>query len=132
MVALILFVLLLYIVQTFVPTTIMSRAMGPGIMHYSGGPRDEQLKLTVKAARAKRALDNMNEAMIVFLPLALISVQLGLNDGLAYWGAAVFLLARVAYVPAYITSIGFTRSLVWTIGHIGLGMMAVALFKATG
>jgi len=130
MIVVTLFVLLLYFVQTFVPTAIMSRAMGPEAMHYAGGPRDEQLKLTVKAARAKRALENMKEAMLVFLPLALLSVQLGLNGGLAWWGAAMFLLARVAYVPAYITSIGFTRSLVWTIGHIGLGMMAIALFKA--
>jgi len=130
MIALTLFVLLLYFVQTFVPTAIMSRAMGPEAMHYAGGPRDVRLKLTVKAARAKRALENMNEAMLVFLPLALLSAQLGLNDGLAWWGAAVFLLARVAYVPAYITAIGFTRSLVWTIGHIGLGMMAIALLRA--
>lgn len=129
MVALILWVLLLYVVQTLVPSAIMSRAMGPAAMHYAGGPRDEPLVLTVKAGRAKRALENMNEAMVVFLPLVLISVHLGLNGGLAWWGTLVFLLARVVYVPAYIAAIGLTRSIIWSIGHIGLGMIAVAVLQ---
>lgn len=130
MVALIFLVLLLYTLQTFVPAAIMSRALGPKSMHYAGGPRDEPQALTVKAGRAKRAVANMAEALLVFLPLALLAVHFGLNDGLAWAGALVFLLARAAYVPAYITAIGLTRSIVWTLGHVGLGMMAVAVWMA--
>ncbi len=127
MVILILLVLLLYVVQTFLPSAIMSREVGPEVMHYAGGPRDYPLKLTKNAGRALRALHNMNEAMFVFLPLSLLAVHFGLDSGLALWGAVVFLLARIAYVPAYITAIGLTRSIVWTVGHIGLGMMAWAV-----
>lgn len=130
MIAIILAALLLYVVQTYLPPAFMSRAMGPEMRQHAGGPRDEPLPLTVNAGRAKRALGNMNEAMVVFLPLALLAVHLGLNSGLAWWGGLVFLLARVAYVPAYITAIGLTRSLVWTIGHIGLGMMVAAVLMA--
>jgi len=130
MVALIFLVLLLYTLQTFVPAAIMSAALGPKAMHYAGGPRDEPLKLTVKAGRAKRAAENMAEALLVFLPLALLAVHFGLNDGLAWAGALVFLLARAAYVPAYITAIGLIRSIVWTLGHVGLGMIAVAVWMA--
>ncbi len=129
MVYLILAVLALYVVQTFLPSAIMSRAKGPEVMRYAGGPRDEPLELTVHAGRAARALQNMNEALFVFLPLALLSVASG-PGGLATWGAGVFLLARVAYVPAYIAAVGLTRSIVWTVGHAGLGMMAWAVAAA--
>lgn len=131
MVTIILAVLVLYIVQTVVPSAIMSRALGPAAMHHAGGPRDTPLKLTVNAGRAQRALQNMNEAMFVFLPLALLAVHFGLNDGLAWWGAVVFLLARIAYVPSYITAVGLTRSIVWTVGHIGLAMLGIAVFMAS-
>ena len=121
--------LLLYVFQTYLPAMIMSRAMGRAALIHAGGPRDEALPLTVNAARAKRALANMNEAMVVFLPLALLSVHFGLNSGLAWAGAAFFLAARIAYIPAYITAIGLTRSVVWTLGHVGLGMMVVAILS---
>jgi len=130
MVFLILMVLLLYVVQTFLPSAIMSRDAGPEVMHYAGGSRDEPLQLTKHAGRALRALHNMNEAMFVFLPLSLLAVFYNMDDGLVWWGALVFLLARVAYVPAYITAIGMTRSMVWTVGHVGLGMMAWAIIAA--
>ncbi len=128
MTALILGVVALYLFQTYLPSVIMHRAFGAKALHHAGGPRDEALPLTVNAGRAKRALANMNEAMLVFLPLAILSVHFSLNDGLAWAGALVFLLARIAYVPAYITAIGLTRSVVWTVGHVGLGMMAVAVW----
>ena len=131
MVALILGTLLLYLFQTYLPPMIMSRALGPKALRHAGGPRDEPLPLTINAGRAKRALENMNEAMVVFLPLALLAVHFGLNNGLAWWGAALFLGARIAYIPAYITAIGLTRSVVWTLGHVGLAMMAVAIWGAS-
>ena len=122
--------LLLYLFQTYLPPMIMSRALGRAALAHAGGPRDEALPLTVNAGRAKRALENMNEAMVVFLPLALLCVHFGLDSGLAWAGAALFLAARIAYIPAYITAIGPTRSIVWTAGHVGLGMMAVAILSA--
>ena len=130
MTALILGTLLLYLTQTYLPPIFMSRALGPKALRHAGGPRDEALPLTITAGRAKRALENMNEAMVVFVPLALLAVHFGLNSGLAWWGVALFLAARIAYIPAYITAIGFTRSAVWTLGHVGLGMIAVAILSA--
>ncbi len=129
MTALILGTLLLYLFQTYLPPIIMSRALGPKALHHAGGPRDEPLPPTVNAGRAKRALENMNEAMMVFIPLSLLAVHLGLNSGLAWAGATLFLAARIAYIPAYITAIGLTRSIVWTLGHVGLAMMAVAILS---
>jgi len=130
MTALILATLALYLFQTYLSPMIMSRAVGPEALRHAGGPRDKPLPPTVNAGRAKRALENMNEAMVVFIPLSLLAVHFGLNSGLAWWGAALFLAARIAYIPAYITAIGLTRSIVWTLGHVGLGMMAVAILSA--
>ena len=129
MLAIIFGVLLLYMFQSYLHHLIMLKVVGFTLVKYTGGPRDEPLELTLNAGRAKRAMANLNEAIIVFLPLALLSVHFGLNEGLAWWGAVVFLLARIAYVPAYIIAYGLTRSAFWTLGHIGLGMMAVALWK---
>ena len=131
MTVLIIAVLVLYVVQAFVPSMIMSRAVGGKAMIYAAGPRDEPQALTVAAARAKRAMGNMVEATVVFLPLALLAVHYSLNDGLAYWGAVIFLLARIAYVPAYISALGLARSVVWTVGHIGLVMMGWAVLMAS-
>lgn len=130
MTLIIIMVLALYSFQTILPSIFMSRALGSIAMKYAGGPRDTPLDLTVNAGRAKRALDNMVEAILVFLPLALLAVHFDLNDGLAYWGALAFLIARIAYIPAYITAIGLTRSIVWTVGHIGLGMLGWAVIQA--
>ncbi len=130
MVAIILATLGLYVFQSYLPSMFMSRALGIKALRHAGGPRDEPLPLTVNAGRAKRALGNMTEALVVFIPLSLLAVHFGLNSGLAWWGALLFLLARIAYVPAYITAIGLTRSVVWTIGHIGLGMMAAAILSS--
>lgn len=38
--------------------------------------------------------------------------------------------ARVVYVPAFVSGVPGVRSLVWTIGHAGLGMMVWALWTA--
>ena len=80
--------------------------------------------------RFAEATPDMTEAILVFLPLALLAVHYDLTNGLALWGAITFFLARVLYIPAYITAVSLTRSVVWTIGHIGLGMMAFAVIAA--
>ncbi len=129
MLTLLLLTLALYVVQTFIPPMFMSRAHGPEALRHAGGPRDTALTPSKNAGRALRALGNMNEALFVFIPLALASLHYGLDSGLAWWGAFIFLLARIVYVPAYILAIGPIRSIVWTIGHVGLALMATALLK---
>lgn len=129
MLTLLLLTLALYVAQTFTPPMFMSRAHGPLALRHAGGPRDTPLEPSKNAGRAARALINMNEALFVFIPLALACLHYGLDSGLAWWGALTFLLARVVYVPAYILAIGPVRSIVWTVGHAGLAMMAAALLK---
>jgi uncharacterized MAPEG superfamily protein len=64
----------------------------------------------------------MQEALPVFLALALLNVFLG-TGALATTGATVFLIARVLYVPAYLAGITGVRTLIWAASVVGLVMM---------
>jgi len=115
--------LLLFFLQSLLPPMLqyVFRA-DPQIMAMLG-PRDATPETRVYGQRAERALRNMGEALLVFLPLAL----LGHSVETAVLGAQVFVLARIAYVPAYVLGIPFLRSAIWTIGLAGLALMAFAV-----
>lgn len=91
------------------------------------GPRDKPPPMLLMGARLDRAFRNMIEAMLIFIPLALLAEFQGGTDGVARAGAAVFFLARLLYVPAYVSGILGIRSAIWLIGHAGLAMLAIAV-----
>jgi uncharacterized MAPEG superfamily protein len=131
MVVAILAVLSLFVVQTFLPSLIRYLGGGPGTgrrLLMALGPRDEQPPLTHIGERAQRALANMQEALPVFLALALLDVMRGTQEGQAVHGAWVFLIARLVYVPAYLIGVPGLRSLIWGVSWIGLAMMLTQLF----
>lgn len=126
----ILAVLALFVVQTYLPAVYRTLRAGPGTtdrLRYAVGSRDEQPPLSPVGGRAVRALANMQEAMPVFLGLALLHVAKGTAEGLATTGAQIFFVARALYVPAYLTALPGARSLIWGVSWIGLGTMIVAL-----
>ena len=83
---------------------------------YTSGPRDEKREPTGMAGRLNRAFNNTIEALI-FFTIAVVVVTLGGAASPATAIAAkVFLVARVAYVPAYASGIPMLRSLVWGVG----------------
>jgi len=125
----ILAVLALFLGQTFAGP-VYQYVKGDGTPGAAMGPRDTPETPLVVTGRLNRALANMFEAIVLFLPLALLLEIQGAGTGLAQTGAAVFFWARLAYVPAYAIAYGGVRSIVWTIGHVGLGMMVWALWGA--
>ncbi len=94
------------------------------------GPRDDFAPEGLYLMRAKRAQANFTEAMAMFVPLALIAHLTDKSAGLATLGAAVFFWARLAYLIVYVAGAPVVRSLVWTVGVIGVLMVfrAVAPF----
>jgi uncharacterized MAPEG superfamily protein len=92
------------------------------------GPRDEQPPMPVLGGRADRALHNLQESLPIFLTLALLHIIQKTEQGLATQGAAIFLAARVLYLPAYLFGIGGLRTLIWFVAWAGLVCMVVALF----
>ena len=121
--AIILLVLALYIVQLFLQETSRFGFDLWGIV----GNRDNLPEMSVIAGRLDRAKNNMLEALPMFLALALLAQIKGGDTNEAARAALVFLIARVVYVPAYVSGILMLRSLVWLVGVASLIMMAVSL-----
>src|SRR3954466_5788364 len=121
MVLIVLLVLALFVLQTLLPACF--RYMGgpePGRkLMLALGARDNPPPQTTVGGRADRALANMQEALPVFLALALMNMIVG-SAALAVTGATVFLVARVLYVPAYMAGITGMRTLVWAASVVGL------------
>jgi len=132
MIGWILAVLGLFFVQTLLPNAARAASGDAAQRAWLGGNRDAAPPPhTRMSGRMERALRNMFEALVVFLPLAVLAVATG-TTGWTGTGAAVFFAARLAYVPAYGSGLAPLRSLVWTIGHAGLGLMVYGLLAAPG
>jgi uncharacterized MAPEG superfamily protein len=119
----ILLVLALYMVQLFLQET--SR-FGFDLRDIVGD-RDNAPPLSVIAGRLERAKDNMLEALPLFLGIALLAVAKGREAGLVANAASLFLVARIAYVPAYVSGVPMLRSAIWLVGVGSLFVMAWAL-----
>ena len=129
----ILCVLALYVLQTLLPPALRYLLAGPGTharLRVALGPRDEPPPQTVMGGRAERALNNLPEAMPVFLTLALLHLIEGTSDRPVILGAQLFLAARVLYVPAYLSGVPGLRSAIWLASWVGLGLMLGALALA--
>ncbi len=108
----------LYFVQTLLPV----------VFRYKGSPdamksRDVLPETTLLTGRADRALANVTEAMVLFFPLALLSQG---AEG-AVLGGAVFVVARIIYVPLYLAGVAFLRTAAWLAGLVGLFIMAMSI-----
>lgn len=119
----ILLVLGLYVVQLFLQETSRFGFDFRGII----GNRDNVPSLSIVAGRLERAKNNMLEALPLFLGIALLAVVKGRETGLAANAASAFLVARIAYIPAYVSGIPMLRSVVWLVGVASLLVMACAL-----
>jgi uncharacterized MAPEG superfamily protein len=119
----ILLVLALYMVQIFLQET--SR-FGFDLWRIMGN-RDNLPEMSVVAGRLERAKNNMLEALPIFLALALVALVKSGDTSKAAHAASIFLIARVIYVPAYVSGVPMLRSLVWLVGVAGLVMMALTL-----
>jgi uncharacterized MAPEG superfamily protein len=116
----------LLLVQLFLQSISATLEMGGG---YKVGPRDEaRLLRGVFAGRADRAFRNLLETFPVFAALALALVVTGRNGGLGAFGAEVWVVARILFVPLYLIQIPFARSLAWFISMFALVAMLVRLF----
>lgn len=126
----ILLVLGLFVLQTLLPATIRYLLAGPGAGQRLGvalGPRDQQPEMPALGGRAARALANLQEALPVFLTVALLHLIRGTASGTPTNGAMVFLICRAVYVPAYLSGVPGLRSAIWMASWVGLAMMLVPI-----
>ena len=116
-------VLALYVLQLFLQETSRFGFDLRGIV----GNRDNLPEMSLIASRLDRAKNNMLEALPIFLGLAFLALVKGGDTSVSAHAATVFLIARIVYVPAYVTGIPVFRSLVWLVGIGSLAMMALPL-----
>lgn len=100
-----------------------NRQVGPKV---AMGPRDVAPALTGSAGRLNRALNNHFEGLILFT-LAVVVVTLGGEaSGVTATCAWIYLIARAAYVPAYLFGLVPWRSVIWMVGFLATMTMILA------
>ncbi|WP_182087257.1 MAPEG family protein [Aureimonas sp. ME7] len=91
---------------------------------WNAGARDGEAKpLGTYAGRAARCLSNFQETYPAFVALALGLAVSGRTGGIGEWGAILWFVARIVYVPLYLAGIPYIRSLVWLGSVLGLVLM---------
>jgi uncharacterized MAPEG superfamily protein len=88
-------------------------------------PRDDPPEPRgVGVGRATRALANFVENYGAFVAMDLGLIATGHTGG---WGAAVWIAARIGYLPLYLFGVPVARTVCWSISIVGLLMMLARL-----
>lgn len=90
------------------------------------GPRDEERPVSGITARAKRAEANYVHGFVFFAAAALVIAASRQSSAFTAACAWLFLLARIAYLPAYLFGWVPWRSIAWGVSHVATLFMALA------
>ncbi|WP_299921099.1 MAPEG family protein [uncultured Pelagimonas sp.] len=83
---------------------------------YTMGARDEPRQISGKAGRLQRAMNNHFEALILFAIAVMVITYSDKATTLTGALALLFLLSRVAYLPAYFWGLTPWRTIIWFVG----------------
>ncbi|MFP4520244.1 MAG: MAPEG family protein [Oceanicaulis sp.] len=95
------------------------------------GPRD-QLSDGKLAARAKRANQNMMEALFMFAPLMLVAIALDRTNEMTALGGWLFVIGRAAYAPLYWFGVPVVRTLAWIAALAGIVLVLLQVLPFSG
>lgn len=96
---------------------------------WNTGPRDEQKQaLYGVPGRLDRAFRNYLETFAFFAAAVLIAHLANRHNALTVYGAWLYLIARVIYLPLYAAGIAYIRSLVWCFATVGILMILAGLY----
>lgn len=82
-----------------------------------------QPALSPMTNRLFRAQANFFETFPLFAAVILITATTQLYSVFSHWGAILYLVARIVYLPLYAFGIPYVRSVVWVISLIGILMV---------
>ncbi|MCE0505545.1 MULTISPECIES: MAPEG family protein [unclassified Roseivivax] len=104
-----------------------NREIGPGYT-MSARDRPPSREMSARTARLGRALDNHFEGLILFSIAVLVITYADKSGAATTLCAALYLLARILYVPAYYFGLRPWRSLIWMLGWLAtVGLLILAL-----
>ncbi len=89
------------------------------------GARDNLEITNVFFGRAKRCMQNMIEAIVVFAPLILVAFAANRFNDMTALGAAIFFFSRLAYIPLYVLGVPVLRTLAFFGGLAGTIIVAL-------
>lgn len=102
-----------------------NRELGPGYT-MSARDREPSRQLSVRTGRLGRAFDNHFEGLILFgIAVGVIQMS-GQNSGFTAACGWVYLIARLAYIPAYAKGWNPARSYIWFAGFLATTLMLIA------
>ncbi|MGV6800421.1 MAG: MAPEG family protein [bacterium] len=107
----------LAIIQIGIQSVLTLRQAGPA---WVAGPRDEPREITGISGRFVRAHRNLLEIFPQFAAALFIVHSADVNEALTIWGAWMFFIGRLLYVPAYAYGPPGLRSIFWQIAQIGI------------
>lgn len=117
--------LVLALLQIMLPSALRSKETGTA---YNVSARDNPGPPVGKiTARLQRAQANLFETLPLFIGALLIANLAGRDGDLTVWGAAIYLAARVIYVPLYAFGVPVLRSLTWMGSLFGLVLILLAI-----
>ena len=117
--------LVLAIVQIFLPAGFRNRETG---LAYNAGPRDEPGPPVCKiTGRLQRAQKNLFETLPLFAAAVLIAHVAGREGVLTLWGAWLYLVARIVYVPLYALGVPMVRTGAFMVSVLGLVLILFAI-----
>ena len=94
---------------------------------YAAGARDEKRAAGLMGERLRRAYQNHLETLPVFA-IAVVLVHLSdRSNATTALASQVYVVARIAYVPAYLFGIAYLRSAIW---GIATAAIVIILFVA--
>jgi uncharacterized MAPEG superfamily protein len=84
------------------------------------GNREVPVEGQAWVGRAQRAYRNMLEGLLPFAAVVLAAAAADISNPATVLGAQLFFYARVAYAVIYVAGIPWLRTVVWTVGLIGI------------
>jgi uncharacterized MAPEG superfamily protein len=93
------------------------------------GARDEALPpLQPLPGRLLRAQANLMETLPLFVAAVLAAAWVDRLGALTAWGAALYFVGRVVYLPLYAMGVPKVRTLVWMVSMVGLLLVIAGIF----
>ncbi len=108
-------------------STFRNRLWTPDGMKAGIGSRDKPAPATQMSGRADRAATNTLESFVTFAALAITAHVAGLESEQVVLAAKIYLVARLAYLPAYYFGLNPWRTIIWFVSVCAQGMILAAI-----
>jgi uncharacterized MAPEG superfamily protein len=100
-----------------------------GGLGWAAGSRDGPTPpVTGVAARLERASKNFFETFPLFAAVVLAAAVIDRHNTGVVYGAYLYFFGRLLYLPAYMVTIPYLRTLVWGVAMVGIAFAYVGLF----